>query len=128
LLFAGSDGAYVKEGYRLATKDPGVVKWSVGFSRRTFFGEICCARALRHSWKKERVGMIKVWSYSGYRGEERPYRFELSGVMLEVEEVLDRWYGQEADFFKVRTDRGGVYILRLDRFDGCWDLESISGY
>ncbi|RMG58121.1 MAG: hypothetical protein D6713_08345 [Deltaproteobacteria bacterium] len=69
--------------------------------------------------------MIEVWTYSGYRDDERPVKFILNGVVHQVEEIVDRWYGQEADYYKVRTDRGKVYILRQDRFTGIWDLESI---
>ncbi len=71
--------------------------------------------------------MIEVWTYSGYRGDERPTRFILNGVVYRVEEIIDRWFGQEADYFKVKTDRGKVFILRLDRFDGMWDIETIVG-
>jgi hypothetical protein len=43
-----------------------------------------------------------------------------------VEEVLDRWYGPERLFFKVRADDGKIYILRRDTSvaDGEWDLVS----
>lgn len=69
--------------------------------------------------------MIKVWTYSGHRGDERPVKLELNGVEHEIMEVLDRWCGGEADYFKVKTRGGVIYILRLDRFDGMWDLEGL---
>lgn len=70
-------------------------------------------------------GMIKVWTYSGYRGDEKPIRFELNGVEYEVEDILDKWYGKDADFFKVMTQKDRIFILRLDRFDGIWDIEAV---
>jgi hypothetical protein len=30
--------------------------------------------------------MIKVWTYSGYRGDEKPIKFELHGVEYEIAE------------------------------------------
>ncbi len=69
--------------------------------------------------------MIRVWTYAGYRDDERPIKFELNGVEHEIASILDRWYGQGADFFKVRTKAGRIYILRHDRFDGIWDIESV---
>lgn len=69
--------------------------------------------------------MIRVWTYSGYRGDEKPVKFELGGVLHEIKDILDRWYGQEADFFKVKTEKDRIYILRYDRFDGIWDVEAV---
>lgn len=69
--------------------------------------------------------MIRVWTYSGYRGDEKPIRFEVNGVDHRVADIIDQWYGQNADFFKVRTRKDKIYILRLDRFDGMWDIEAV---
>ena len=43
---------------------------------------------------------LKVWSFSGYRGDEKPVRIELNGKVHYVEEILD----------------------------GNWDLESLAGH
>ena len=43
----------------------------------------------------------EVVCYSGYKGDERPVRFRLSGQDYFVEELLDQWYGPQEVFFKV---------------------------
>jgi hypothetical protein len=55
---------------------------------------------------------ISVQTYSGYKGDERPVRFRLDDREYLVEEIVDRWYGPDDAFFKVRADDGNVYILR----------------
>ena len=65
---------------------------------------------------------VRVDCYAGHRGEETPRRFELGGCGREVVEVIDRWYGPDHRYFKVRADDGGVYILRHDEPTGRWEL------
>ncbi len=69
---------------------------------------------------------LRVECYSGTTAEERPVRFYLCGRAFLVEEVLDRWYGPDDLFFKVRADDGNLYILRNHRSspEGEWSLES----
>lgn len=69
---------------------------------------------------------IEVVCHSGYKGDERPLRFRLSGRDYTVEETLDQWYGPDALYFKVRAGDGGVYILRrrTGTPEGEWTLES----
>ena len=62
--------------------------------------------------------------YSGYKGGERPLRFHLGDRVYEVEEVLDRWYGPDDEWFRVRAQDGQTYILRRHTEDGEWSLES----
>ena len=38
---------------------------------------------------------LRVETYSGYRADERPVRFESKGRKLEVTRLLDRWYGPD---------------------------------
>jgi hypothetical protein len=35
---------------------------------------------------------VEVVCYSGYKGDERPVRFQLGGEDYFVEELLDQWY------------------------------------
>lgn len=69
---------------------------------------------------------VRVECYAGHKADERPVRFELDGREYVVEEVLDQWYGPDAQFFKVRANDANLYILRhyasseLDE----WSLES----
>lgn len=65
---------------------------------------------------------IRVESYDGYRTCERPLRFHIGSKKREVVDLLDRWYGEDHDYFKVRADDGGVYVLRYGRVDDRWEL------
>lgn len=65
---------------------------------------------------------IKVSAYSGYKAGERPVSFELDGKGLKVVEILDRWFGQEHDYFKVLADNGRAYLLRRQRRLDRWEL------
>ena len=70
--------------------------------------------------------MLRVECYSGYKGDERPIRFQLNGSDYFVDEVLDQWYGSDASYFKVRADDGNRYILRRSTgaSEGEWSLEA----
>lgn len=65
---------------------------------------------------------IQVESYSGFKADERPRYFHLGERKLEVKEILDRWYGQGHDYFKLRADDGHTYILRHARLDDHWEI------
>jgi hypothetical protein len=69
---------------------------------------------------------MSVECYSGYKGEERPVRFQLGGHVHKVEEVLDQWHSPDATYFKVRSDDGNTYVLRhaMSPQEGAWTLES----
>lgn len=66
---------------------------------------------------------VRVECYSGYKGDERPVRFQVRERTFIVEELLDRWYGPEEAYFKVKADDGNTYILRQSRMD-VWTLEA----
>ncbi len=51
-----------------------------------------------------------------------PKRFRFDGRRVEVVESIDRWFGPEYAYFKVRGDDGNLYILRLDEADDAWEL------
>jgi hypothetical protein len=65
---------------------------------------------------------IRVETYDGYRAGERPLRFHIGAKKREVVEVLDRWFGEDHDYFKVIADDGGVYVLRYNRSEDSWEL------
>jgi len=67
---------------------------------------------------------VQVECYAGYKADERPVRFWLDERLYQVEEVVDRWYGPEDAFFKVRADDGNLYILRHERSAPEWRLEA----
>ena len=68
---------------------------------------------------------VKVDCYAGYRGEETPRRFEIGGRPVEVVEVVDRWFGPDHRYFKVRGDDGALYLLRYDDPTDRWELEML---
>ena len=53
---------------------------------------------------------------------ERLKRFRLDGRRVEVMENIDRWFGPDYAYFKVRGDDGNLYILRLDEARNVWEL------
>jgi hypothetical protein len=68
--------------------------------------------------------LIEVESYSGYRADERPRRFVMSGCAHEVVELEDRWYSPHATFFRVLASDGNRYVLRHDEQLDLWSLEA----
>lgn len=60
--------------------------------------------------------------YSGYKANERPLYFMLENRKLSVQNLIDRWYGVEHDYFKVLADDGKVYLLRWHRTLDVWFL------
>jgi hypothetical protein len=69
---------------------------------------------------------IEVTAYSGYKANERPASFVWSGKRLEVKGILDRWYGQEHDYFKVLAEDGRTYLLKWHRSLDIWFLVKVT--
>lgn len=65
---------------------------------------------------------IKVHAYSGYKADERPDSITLGEKTLKVDDILDRWYGEGYDYFKLLTEDGFIYIIRYDRGLDEWEL------
>ena len=68
---------------------------------------------------------IEVVAYSGYKSNERPLYLIVDHQRLEVQNVIDRWYGVEHDYFKVIADDRRVYLLKWHRTLDLWFLEKI---
>lgn len=66
---------------------------------------------------------VTVESYAGHKAEERPLRFTLQGRAFEVREVVDRWYGPDHAYFKVRAEDGNIYVLKHSPEQDAWSLE-----
>ena len=65
---------------------------------------------------------VRVECHSGYKVNERPVRFYLGKRKLEVMELLDRWYGEDYDYFKLLADDLSTYVLKYYRFEDHWEL------
>ena len=72
--------------------------------------------------KKSQGKVIEVVAYSGYRANERPFYFVLDRQKVVVKEIIDRWCGQDHDYFKVLADDGEVYLLKWNRSLDVWTL------
>lgn len=66
--------------------------------------------------------VLRVECYAGYRADQRPVRFILSGHTYEVTDVEDRWYSPGASFFRVCAGDGNRYVLRHDEAQDTWSL------
>ena len=60
------------------------------------------------------------------RGPEGPSRFVLGDQTIEVDDLLDRWYGSDADYFRVRGRDGHLYVLKHVREYDRWELSSFT--
>jgi hypothetical protein len=72
---------------------------------------------------------IQVECSAGTNADETPRRFKWEERLVEVGEVLDRWYQVEsmpewprADYFKVRGADGREYLLKHDLESDEWFL------
>ena len=81
------------------------------------------------SWRSagqrcELVGeqIVRVESYAGYKGDERPVRLYFREKALEVVETEDRWYEPGATFFRVVVEGGDRYVLRHEEAQDVWSL------
>lgn len=66
--------------------------------------------------------IIHVECYSGYKANERPVSFTIDGKKLMVEEIIDRWYGEDYTYFKLRADDRNVYILKHQAGRDEWEM------
>jgi hypothetical protein len=64
---------------------------------------------------------VHVDAYAGYRGSERPRRFELDGVEYRIYAWERQWRTPDAHYFIVRAD-GKRYVLRYDEGEDEWAL------
>ena len=60
-------------------------------------------------------------------GGEVPVRFGHGGASQEVAEVVDRWLGEDHRYYRVRTEDGGLFILRYDQRDDSWQISLFEG-
>jgi hypothetical protein len=65
---------------------------------------------------------IRVSCYEGYTSGETPRSFCLGDRWLEVVEILDRWRGEDHEYFRLVASDGNRYILRRDRVRDEWEI------
>jgi hypothetical protein len=68
---------------------------------------------------------IQVECHAG-RSNEGPRRFTLGDHTIEVDDLVDRWYGNDADYFRVRGRDGHLYVLKYLRGPDSWELTSFT--
>jgi len=69
---------------------------------------------------------VKVESAGDARGQESPCRFYLGARAIEVCSVADRWYGEQACYYRVIGDDQNSYILKGPLEDGSWEMVSFT--
>ena len=69
---------------------------------------------------------VKVESNSDSRGQESPSRFFLGTRIIQVEAVVDRWYGEQVCYYRVLGSDENSYILKGPLEDGSWELVSFT--
>jgi hypothetical protein len=60
------------------------------------------------------------------RADAEPLRFILGERTIEVDDLLDRWYGADADYVRVLGGDGHLYVLKHLRADRQWELASFT--
>ena len=65
---------------------------------------------------------ITVEAYSGRKANERPRSFTIGSKVINVLATLDRWYGEDHEYFKVKADDGCIYVLRYNMGEDAWEL------
>lgn len=73
-----------------------------------------------HGVKKDDFKKTAVSAYSGYKANERPLDFVYGNEKKEVRQILDRWYGEGCDCFKLLANDGAVYLLKWRRYQDAW--------
>ncbi len=68
---------------------------------------------------------IQVECHFNSTGKETPRRFRLGSRSIEVKTILDRWTGEDHEYFKILAE-DGIYILRHDTTKRDWKLTFFS--
>lgn len=69
---------------------------------------------------------VKVECCPGSKGEENPVGFVLGNRSIKVEEIKDRWYGQQGSYYRVLGDDKNFYILKEPIEGELWELVSFT--
>ncbi len=66
--------------------------------------------------------IIETYCDTGHLGEQEPRAFDRAGRHTEIAAILDRRYGKDHRYFKVRCKHGEVCLLRQDLIALVWEL------
>jgi len=66
--------------------------------------------------------IVSVECKSARNGEATPCFFMLGDRRIEIADILDRWLGDEYDYYKVQDSNGDTFILRRDTDDMTWEI------
>lgn len=69
--------------------------------------------------------VIRVECYAGHKANERPTALWIRDEKRVVEKIIDRWAGEDHDYFKVAADDRKIYLIRYDRRADFWALEKV---
>ena len=69
---------------------------------------------------------IKVECESAGKNTGNPIRFIMGSRPVEVAQLVDRWYGENASYFRVLGNDENLYILKGPTAEGDWDLVSFT--
>ena len=70
--------------------------------------------------------MLNVDRSQSPTGALEPRTIWFGSRRVEVRSILDRWYGEDRQWWKVETDEG-AYVLRLDEPSATWELAAVVG-
>jgi hypothetical protein len=65
---------------------------------------------------------ITVQCCTNPEGIELPVEIRMGDRTIGVKAVVDCWYGEDYDYFKLLADDGNAYLIKHWRLDGCWEL------
>jgi hypothetical protein len=74
---------------------------------------------------------VDVKCYSGFKANERPLSFTLSGHEFSVMDIEGSWFEEDESSrarkicFRVRADDGDLYLLSCDENSGEWVLRRV---
>ena len=72
--------------------------------------------------RSEDETILRVECYAGHRADTEPRRLHIGQREVLVTEIIDRWLDPRHRYFKLRGDDGGIYLLRQDTIEDCWEM------
>ena len=67
---------------------------------------------------------MRVECYAGYKGHERPVKFQLGDHMVDMAQLEDRWYSPGATYFRILLTNRERYVLRREDPQDVWTLQA----